>query len=202
MSWAAKRVTTRRKDVTYCLLGLFDVNIPLLYGEGGKAFTRLHIVIMEADHDHTIFARNYGTPATRSAQIELGCLARHPSEFGNGHLITHEWRWQGGGISYHFSTNIGIQITLQVIDIPDSMGVCLHALIVGTNAHRSTQHVVSPSRYGHRVYAINCIKKNPLQNHPLLIESSAFDNARAQLMYLRTDPFPLYTFNDATSCVL
>jgi hypothetical protein len=41
MSWAAKRNTTRKEDRAYCLLGIFDVHIPLIYGEGEKAFTRL-----------------------------------------------------------------------------------------------------------------------------------------------------------------
>ncbi|KAI0391050.1 heterokaryon incompatibility protein-domain-containing protein [Xylariaceae sp. FL0594] len=41
MSWAAMRETTRPEDMTYCLLGLFDIDMPLLYGEGGvKAFIR------------------------------------------------------------------------------------------------------------------------------------------------------------------
>ena len=38
MSWASRRVTTRDEDIAYCLLGIFDVNMPLLYGEGEKAF--------------------------------------------------------------------------------------------------------------------------------------------------------------------
>ncbi|KXH42037.1 HET domain-containing protein [Colletotrichum salicis] len=36
MSWAAGRVTTRLEDQAYCPLGLFGVNMPLLYGEGEK----------------------------------------------------------------------------------------------------------------------------------------------------------------------
>ena len=43
MSWASTRTTTRPEDVAYSLLGLFNVNMPLLYGEGEeKAFLRLH----------------------------------------------------------------------------------------------------------------------------------------------------------------
>ena len=38
MSWASKQTTTRKEDLAYCLLGLLNVNIPLLYGEGDKAF--------------------------------------------------------------------------------------------------------------------------------------------------------------------
>jgi Heterokaryon incompatibility protein (HET) len=41
MSWAAKRKTTRKEDKAYSLLGIFDVHMPLIYGEGKKAFIRL-----------------------------------------------------------------------------------------------------------------------------------------------------------------
>lgn len=34
MAWASKRETTRLEDMAYCLLGIFDVHMPLLYGEG------------------------------------------------------------------------------------------------------------------------------------------------------------------------
>jgi hypothetical protein len=41
MSWAANRQCTRTEDISYCLMGIFDINMPLLYGEGKKAFRRL-----------------------------------------------------------------------------------------------------------------------------------------------------------------
>jgi len=41
MFWAPKRETTRVEDITYCLMGIFNVNMPLLHGEGQRAFTRL-----------------------------------------------------------------------------------------------------------------------------------------------------------------
>ena len=47
MSWAAKRNTTRVEDTAYALLGLFDINMPLLYGEGIKAFRRLQEEIIK-----------------------------------------------------------------------------------------------------------------------------------------------------------
>ena len=31
MSWMSRRTTTRVEDLAYCLLGLFDVNMPLIY---------------------------------------------------------------------------------------------------------------------------------------------------------------------------
>ena len=36
-SWAATRETTRKEDMAYCLLGIFDIHMPLLYGEGEEA---------------------------------------------------------------------------------------------------------------------------------------------------------------------
>ncbi|EPE25177.1 hypothetical protein GLAREA_11758 [Glarea lozoyensis ATCC 20868] len=56
MSWASKRVTTRAEDIAYCLLGIFGVNLPLLYGEGKKAFTRLQEEIMKNSDDQSLFA--------------------------------------------------------------------------------------------------------------------------------------------------
>ncbi|KXH68946.1 hypothetical protein CSAL01_09189 [Colletotrichum salicis] len=51
MSWAAKRETTRLEDRAYSLMGLFDVNMPLLYGEGEKAFFRLQEEITKKSDD-------------------------------------------------------------------------------------------------------------------------------------------------------
>ena len=56
MSWASKRQTSRIEDTSYCLMGLFDINMPLLYGEGAKAFTRLQHEIVKDQDDESIFA--------------------------------------------------------------------------------------------------------------------------------------------------
>ncbi|KAF2113731.1 hypothetical protein BDV96DRAFT_461546, partial [Lophiotrema nucula] len=56
MSWAAHRRTTRLEDMAYCLLGLFNINMPLLYGEGEKAFIRLQEEIIKETTDLSLFA--------------------------------------------------------------------------------------------------------------------------------------------------
>jgi len=56
MYWASKRETTRKEDEAYCLLGLFGVNMPLLYGEGSKAFFRLQQEIIKTADDQSILA--------------------------------------------------------------------------------------------------------------------------------------------------
>jgi hypothetical protein len=64
MSWASKRVTSRTEDVAYCLLGIFGVSIPPLYGEGNNAFLRLQQEIMRTRNDETIFAWTIDTGET------------------------------------------------------------------------------------------------------------------------------------------
>ncbi|KAK3695763.1 hypothetical protein B0T22DRAFT_478391 [Podospora appendiculata] len=53
------RHTTRVEDQAYALLGLFDVNMPLLYGEREKAFLRLQEEIIKRSTDESIFAWGY-----------------------------------------------------------------------------------------------------------------------------------------------
>jgi hypothetical protein len=83
MSWAAKRKTTRAEDLAYSLMGLFDVNMPLLYGEGAQgAFIRLQTEIMAKSVDESIFAWSYpGNSINKRRHLPL--LAEHPSWFIN-----------------------------------------------------------------------------------------------------------------------
>jgi hypothetical protein len=56
MSWAANCEASRVEDIAYSLLGLFGVNMPVCYGEGQKAFTRLQKKIFKSSDDATLFA--------------------------------------------------------------------------------------------------------------------------------------------------
>ncbi|KAI1124952.1 heterokaryon incompatibility protein-domain-containing protein [Nemania abortiva] len=56
MSWASRRETSKIEDEAYCLLGIFDIHMPLLYGEGEAAFIRLQQMIARTTNDLTIFA--------------------------------------------------------------------------------------------------------------------------------------------------
>jgi hypothetical protein len=63
MSWAARRQTTREEDRSYSLLGIFEINMPMLYGEGRSAFRRLQEEIMRRSDDQSILAWNpIGSP--------------------------------------------------------------------------------------------------------------------------------------------
>ncbi|KAF5599139.1 beta transducin [Fusarium pseudocircinatum] len=56
MSWASKRTTKRDEDIAYCLLGIFGITMPMIYGEGHQAFERLQLKIMEQTTDDSILA--------------------------------------------------------------------------------------------------------------------------------------------------
>ncbi|EME43921.1 hypothetical protein DOTSEDRAFT_93685, partial [Dothistroma septosporum NZE10] len=56
MSWAAHRTTTRIEDQAYCLLGIFDVSLPLVYGEGRRSNLRLQEGTIRRSTDQSIFA--------------------------------------------------------------------------------------------------------------------------------------------------
>ncbi|KAK3631054.1 hypothetical protein LTR56_017078 [Elasticomyces elasticus] len=85
MSWASARQTTRREDMAYSLLGIFDVNMPLLYGEGNKAFMRLQEAILRQSDDQSIFAWGLN----EDQQYRTSVLAVAPSAFkGSGNVIS------------------------------------------------------------------------------------------------------------------
>ncbi|KAF2195598.1 HET-domain-containing protein [Zopfia rhizophila CBS 207.26] len=101
MSWASRRVTTRLEDTAYCLLGVFGVNMPLLYGEGERAFIRLQEEIMRVSDDQSLFA--WGEPKstptsssepherTRTTTQLRGLFASSPTEFATcGNIIPDE----------------------------------------------------------------------------------------------------------------
>lgn len=82
MCWASKRETTREEDTAYCLFGLFEINMPLLYGEGGpKAFFRLQKQIIRQSNDQSIVA------FSRYKLFSPSPLADSPRNFEGGDSI-------------------------------------------------------------------------------------------------------------------
>lgn len=80
LKWAAKRRTTRPEDLAYCLMGLFEVNMPLLYGEGRvRAFIRLQEQILKITDDQSIFA--WQLHSQGGDESMYGLLATSPSYF-------------------------------------------------------------------------------------------------------------------------
>ena len=82
MSWASKRQTRRVEDMAYSLMGIFDVNMPLLYGEGKKAFIRLQHEIVKISNDESLFAW------TDAGLVESGLFAQSPKAFAeSGNVV-------------------------------------------------------------------------------------------------------------------
>ncbi|KAI7285083.1 hypothetical protein KC345_g1912 [Hortaea werneckii] len=96
MSWAADRVTSRIEDRAYSLLGLFDVNIPLLYGEREKAFMRLQEEIIRRSNDQSIFAWGYKMAVDENPGA---LLARSPNDFrGSSDIVSGGGHGEGKAI--------------------------------------------------------------------------------------------------------
>ena len=68
LKWAARRETTRVEDQAYSLLGIFNITIPIAYGEGENAMYRLQAAIMEFSNDRSIFLWD-GDASFRSSML-------------------------------------------------------------------------------------------------------------------------------------
>ena len=113
MSWASSRVTTREEDLAYSLLGLFDINMSLIYGEGSKAFFRLQSEIIRSSSDHSIFAWKMRT--YRPEPMETGMLAPNIECFASSDDIVPK-HFQGLPRTPYQITNRGIQIELGCVE--------------------------------------------------------------------------------------
>ncbi|KAF5681560.1 beta transducin [Fusarium denticulatum] len=114
MSWLSKRTTTRTEDMAYCMLGIFNINMPLLYGEGKRAFVRLQEEIMRTSNDHTIFCWEWNEDVPKDWG---SLLAPWPTTFEAAGdfcpAISHE-------ISIYSMTNAGLSIRLPTMTTPIS----------------------------------------------------------------------------------
>lgn len=125
MCWASGRETRDEEDVAYCLLGIFAINMPLLYGEGKRAFRRLQEEIVKHSDDQSLFAWGSRSLSSRRGApgIEFvneyhspgrdklsGFLATSPSDFAKcGDLVPFPTGFRRSVFSI---TNKGMHITL------------------------------------------------------------------------------------------
>jgi hypothetical protein len=166
MSWASRRSTTRVEDESYCLMGLFGINMPMLYGEGGKAFIRLQEEIMKTFADDSIFAWKVGSSESTTSTYR-GLLARSPSEFKDSAGI------RGGLPSFMSNTNLGLNIEVDISAHIDKIGLYY---MVWLNAWQYSDIGESP--------------KGPVRLALRRLESTSKQYARIQL-----DSFSPYTYS-------
>lgn len=123
MSWAADRQTTRPEDIAYCLMGIFSVNMPLLYGEGDRAFLRLQEEIMRQSDDQSLFAwRNDNLCQPRFH----GLLAQSPKAFSGSHNVMPYQVWESQ--QPYSMTNRGLRIDLPLIKVNNEPDLYIAAL--------------------------------------------------------------------------
>lgn len=149
MSWAANRTTTRPEDLAYCLMGLFDINMPLLYGEGqAKAFKRLQEEIIRSTDDDSIYAWSY--PKETSAKRHFwGLLADDPSAFarrhGDGHAIKRA-RYltrRSNGDTTVSNRGLGVELALTPLR-EDKSGTIFVALLDCDVQQEGSSNVLTP----------------------------------------------------------
>ena len=157
MSFASRRVTSREEDMAYCLLGLFDVNMPLLYGEGAKkSFQRLQIEIMRHSFDDSLFAWT-------SDQHMSGMLAIKPSYFANsGDVMCYDdkemvfkppWSMSSRGLEYPIPDYLPLEglVPIYLNCYKKGTGaICIQLKLQGKTAVRIDCDIMDKAEYRQR----------------------------------------------------
>ena len=137
LSWAANRETTRVEDRAYSLLGMFNINMPTLYGEGDHAFRRLQEQIMQRTPDQSLFVWEDVYLASRMSKIHdkwevqpdngaPNIFATSPDLFWNSHgtstllqaiKTTESEAFYGHGMIEYTSTPYGIRTQFWMIPL-------------------------------------------------------------------------------------
>ena len=118
LSWAAGRKTSRVEDRAYSLLGLLQIQLPILYGEGHYAFIRLQQELITRFDDQTIFAWREININT-SVGHDAGLLATTPDDF---------WFFNGENVKLsqevlpYTMTNGWLRISLPILKYRDPSG--------------------------------------------------------------------------------
>lgn len=193
LAWASNRSTTRVEDTAYCLLGLLEVNMPLLYGEGTRAFLRLQQAIISMQNDNSLLAWGYDLlTSTNRNYNNRSVLAWSPAAFEGCRdfkaLPENSARGLIGSSGPFPSTmtNVGLQIVLPILPIDPANRVALAIL----NYTPDKDHLIvvplvytGPLGKGHFHRALGSL--------PFLIDISRYCNTKSSKIrtsFLRRKP--------------
>ncbi len=145
MSWAVGRKTTRLEDRAYSLMGLLNVNMPIIYGEGTKSFVRLQEELIRISDDQSILA--WDTPRG-SFGGEFGPLATSPDDFTNtidARPMSYKefkdmFRLSDGRADYRM-TNFGLRIHLPLEKVQYWDQTIFHAYIACSSSTKEILYV-------------------------------------------------------------
>lgn len=152
MSWASMRITKRTEDMAYCLLGLFEINMPLIYGEGKRAFLRLQEEIIKRNNDLTILGWD-NVLRLQSCHGLVGVLATSPKAFAGSADLQNIYV----GLGPEFSvTNRGLLLTGNLKffyrSSPERPGKSAYVLQIATSSDSMTREIglrkLAPGLYG------------------------------------------------------
>ncbi len=177
MSWVAGRTTTRIEDVAYRMMGIFDVNMLFLYGEGMKAFVRLQEEIIKISNDHTIFCWTW-LPSVPDNWVSL--LAPFPDTFRDGHKFDRNDYVPGyGSVNSPYSmTNTGLSIELPVIY---TLGDSFLVLRVSVNqAHQSHTEIAGVPVHARKVGNALVAQRIRHPAHPVMFFRQAWGPLETQ----------------------
>ena len=191
MSWAADRTTSRVEDGAYCLLGIFGVHMPTLYGEGEAAFMRLQQEIIRVSSDHSIFAWQ------RRGLLTSGILAPSAGAFRqSGDIESYPYT----DISApHGMTNLGLQISLPIreekIRRKDRLGSQDESIFVATLNAR-----VRTGRFGPLEIKLKKLRESQFERidaHSIAVsnETTRYEDY-IQSIYVRQGPVAAYDFSN------
>ncbi|KAI1419582.1 HET-domain-containing protein [Xylaria sp. FL1777] len=161
MSWMAGRTTTRVEDLAYSMLGIFNINMTTQYGEGMRAFMRLHQTLLSTSRDESLFAWRMPAPDAGTRFIrgtdqditwesgEWGLLAPSPDWFKGSARVTTEsppnierplkgFEIAQAGIVAQIPS-VGTRVSdhlLMILGVATIAGVCIAGQVV-SGLHRS-----------------------------------------------------------------
>ncbi|XXG95104.1 hypothetical protein Hte_001364 [Hypoxylon texense] len=154
MTWASHRETTREEDVAYCLLGLFQVNMTPIYGEGSHAFWRLQEEITKRWNDQSILVwhipPNDASLFFDGSSYASSLFAGHPNSFqlSLSHYVQQRWAPQ----SY-------VQKTTRMEMAPGKLALTALLCPIST----------VPSHEDKRIAILDCVMGDDLKSRPALL---------------------------------
>ncbi|RTE84421.1 hypothetical protein BHE90_000968 [Fusarium euwallaceae] len=190
MSWAAGRQTTREEDMAYSLLGIFDVNMPMLYGEGGqKAFKRLQEEIIKTSNDLSIFAFPNEAEEGKlgSTRLYADLFAKHPRDFASCGQLRHigiDVRWNDA----FALTNKGLHFRRATFRADQRLGVFIMPLNCGKSESEPVE--MHFRKVGSGLYVRCDSIDQPKAIAPLVADDGRFDAEVEEEAYIISNLSP------------
>ena len=173
MSWASARQTTRIEDMAYSLLGIFDIAMPLLYGEGTKAFIRLQEEIIKNEDDLSILAWGFRGGVLGGTS----CFASSPFEFAGSGVLDDDIS-DSTCPGHVVLTNKGLYMDMSIVQL--TTGDYIGRVIEG---RRHLKCFVIPL-VRHRHNGKEAIFYRPPLNIPQWVNAGLFENINPQPVYI------------------